>query len=476
MKKRVFFLNPPSFEGFDGGAGSRYQAKREVRSYWYPTWLAQSAALCPDSRLLDAPAEDLKIEETIRAARGFNILIMYTSTPGYANDAQLAERFRREYPETLIGMVGPHCSALPDITLESCRALDFVARGEFDYTILEISEGKPLAEIDGLSYRSNSTIIHNKDRELLRDMDLLPSVLDVYKRDLHIENYFIGYLLHPYLSLYTGRGCPGHCTFCLWPQTIGGRTYRTRSPQSVVAEMTRAKQMFPTVKEFFFDDDTFTANFQRAEEIARGLKALAITWSCSARANVPEKTLRIMKEGGLRCIMVGIESGNDTILKNIKKGITTAQARTFLKTCKKLKIITHATFVLGLPGETKDTVKQSIAFAKELDPDTLQVSIASPYPGTELYQQALDKGWFIKADLVSRSGVQQASLEYKDLSNEQIFESVEKFYHQFYLRPKPIMRILWTMMKDKDVCKRRLREAREFFSFMHNRKKSEKQN
>lgn len=236
--------------------------------------------------------------------------------------------------------------------------------------------------------------------------------------------------------------------------------------------MKRARAMFPQVKEFFFDDDTFTANFQRAEEIAIGLTKLGITWSCSARANVPEKTLTIMKESGLRCVMVGIESGNDIILKNIRKGITTTQARIFITACKKLKITTHATFVVGLPGETKDTIKQSIAFAKELDPDTIQVSIASPYPGTELYQQALDKGWFVKSELVSQSGIQQASLEYKDLTKEQIFDSVEKFYHQFYLRPKPVIRILWTMMKDKDVCKRRLREAMEFFSFMRNRKMS----
>ena len=470
MVKRIFFLNPPSYEGFDGGAGSRYQAKREVRSFWYPTWLAQSAALCPDSKLLDAPAENMGIEETVRAARGFDVLVLYTSTPGYTNDARLAERFKQEYPEMLIGMVGPHCTILPEDTLRGCKPLDFVARKEFDYTILDIAKGNPLSDVEGISYYKNNTIIHNSDREPIQNMDELPSVLEVYKRDLHIEKYFIGYLLHPYLSLYTGRGCPGQCTFCLWPQTIGGRKYRTRSPKRVVAEMTRAKEMFPNVKEFFFDDDTFTANLQRAEEIAGGLTKLGITWSCSARANVPEKTLTIMKESGLRCIMVGLESGNDIILKNIRKGITTTQARTFIKACKKLKITTHATFVVGLPGETRDTIKQSISFAKELDPDTIQVSIASPYPGTELYQQALQNGWFVKSELVSQSGVQQASLEYGDLTKEQIFDSVGQFYHQFYLRPKPVMRILWTMMKDKAVCKRRLREAREFFSFMRSRK------
>jgi hopanoid biosynthesis associated radical SAM protein HpnJ len=470
--KLVFFLNPPSYEGFDGGAGSRYQAKREVRSFWFPTWLAQAAALCPNSRLLDAPAEDKNMEDAVQAAKGYDVLVIYTSTPGYRNDAILAERFRERYPEMLIGMVGPHTTVLPEETLAGCKALNFVTRGEFDYTIVDIARGMPLREVEGISYRKGEQIIHNKDRRPIEALDALPSVLDVYKRDLTIEKYFIGYLLHPYLSLYTGRGCPGRCTFCLWPQTIAGRTYKTRSVQSVLNEMTRARQLFPQVREFFFDDDTFTAKIKRTEEIARGLKKLAITWSCSTRANVPEKTLRIMKESGLRCVMVGIESGNDNILKNIRKGITTSQIRTFMKACRKLGITTHATFMLGLPGETRETIKQTIQFAKEVDSDTLQVSVATPYPGTEFYQEAMENNWLIDSDLVSYAGVQQAAVKYSNLSNQEIFDAVETFYHKFYFRLKPIARILATMLTDRDICIRRLREAKEFFLFMKNRKKS----
>jgi hopanoid biosynthesis associated radical SAM protein HpnJ len=470
--KRIFFLNPPSFEGFDGGAGSRYQARREVRSFWYPTWLAQAAAICPESRLLDAPAEGLSVEESLESAKGFDVLVIYTSTPGFPNDSRIAEKFKQANPDSLVGMVGPHCSALPEETLRGCKALDFVARGEFDYTLGDIAEGKDLAGIEGLSFSLGGRIVHNPDRTLITDMDALPSVLDVYKRDLKIENYFVGYLLHPFLSIYTGRGCPGRCSFCLWPQTIGGRSYRPRSVESVVSEMTRAKEMFPEVREFFFDDDTFTADPGRAEAIARGLKKLNLTWSCSARANVPEKTLKVMKEGGLRCIMVGIESGSEKILKNIRKGITTQQARTFLKTCRKLKILTHATFMVGLPGESRETLRQSIRFAKELDPDTIQVSIASPYPGTEFFQQAVENGWLVQSELVSCSGVQQASIEYPNLSKEEIFKAVEIFYNRFYFRPKPILRIVRTMVGDRDICRRRLKEARDFLTFMRNRKKA----
>jgi len=474
MEKRVLFLNPPSYEGFDGGAGSRYQAKREVRSFWYPTWLAQAAALCPESKLVDAPSHDITPDQVIEIARDFDMVVIFTSTPGFKNDTLLASNLKDKYPHILIGMVGPHTTALPEESLKEAKAVDLVTIGEFDYTIKEIADGINLSKVKGIAYRKNGNIIVNPRREWIKDMDALPSVLDVYKRDLRIENYFIGYLLHPYLSLYTGRGCPGKCTFCLWPQTIAGRKYRKRSPNKVVEEMKRAKEMFPQVKEFFFDDDTFTADFKRAEEIAKGLGRLGITWSCSSRANVPEKTLAVMKENGLRLVNL---KGRELLygyLKNIKKGITTSQIKRFMRSCRKLGIMTHATFVLGFPGETKETIEQTIKFAQEIDPDTIQVSIATPYPGTELYEEAIKNGWLVSSELVTDSGIQQAALEYENLSAQEIFDYVEVFYNRFYFRPKPILRIIKTMIMDPQMCKRRLREAKEFFEFMRQRKRSKK--
>jgi hopanoid biosynthesis associated radical SAM protein HpnJ len=471
MSMRVLFLNPPSFEGFDGGAGSRYQARREIRSFWYPTWLAQVAALCPNSRLIDAPVEEMGNEEVVRAGNAFDMLVVYTSTPGFRNDAALVRRFKEHYPGVLVGMVGPHVTALPERSLLNCPELDFVARGEFDYSILEIVQEKPISQVAGISHVRDGEVVHNPDRGPIEDLDALPSVLDVYQRDLKIENYIVGYLLHPYLSLYTGRGCQARCTFCLWPQTIGGRTYRARSPHNVVAEMLRARDIFPQVREFFFDDDTFTANHRRAEEIAEGLKGHNITWSCSTRVNVPESTLKVLKQGGLRLLMVGIESGSDEILKNVRKGITTEQCRVFMKICKKLGIAVHATFMVGLPGETRETIRKTIEFAKALDPETIQVSIATPYPGTEFYSQALENSWLVDEALVDGAGLQQVSHQYTNLSRKEISEAVETFYNQFYFRPKSILRILRTMIADKEVLKRRLREGWEFYHFMHSRKR-----
>jgi radical SAM superfamily enzyme YgiQ (UPF0313 family) len=296
--------------------------------------------------------------------------------------------------------------------------------------------------------------------------------VDVYHRDLVIEQYFIGYLLHPYVSLYTGRGCRSRCTFCLWPQTVGGHRYRTRSVEHVVAEIARARGHFPTVKEYFFDDDTFTDDLPRAEAIARGLGRLGVTWSCNAKANVPRSTLEVLRDNGLRLLLVGYESGSQAILNQVKKGVRIDIAREFTKNAKALGIKIHGTFIMGLPGETHETIEETIRFAREIDPDSLQVSLAAPYPGTALYQEALERGWLQQSELVDDAGVQASVLGYPHLSRTEIFASVESFYRRFYFRPRKIFGFLKEMAQDASVCRRRLAEGRDFFRFLASRRSS----
>ena len=470
---KTLFLSPPSFDGFDGGAGSRYQARREVTSYWYPTWLAQPAALVPGAKLLDCPPHNIGKDACLNIAKEYDHVIIHTSTPSLKNDSKVAEAIKAQRPDTTIGFVGAHAAVLPTETLKASPAIDWVGRKEFDFTCKEVAEDRPIETIDGLSFRKDGKIIHNKEREMIQNMDTLPWVADVYKRDLKIENYYIGYLLHPYVSMYTGRGCPAQCTFCLWPQTIGGHKYRVRSAQNVADEMAYMKKIFPQVREFFFDDDTFTANLPRAREIAKKLGSLGVHWSCNSRANLDYDTIKSFKDNGLRLFLVGYESGNDETLTRIKKGVTTAEMRRFTKDCHKAGVIIHGTFILGLPVETRETIEQTVRFAQELDVFSMQVSLAAPYPGTELYEQARLNGWFAKKDkaaLVEGDGFQQSALEYPGLSKDEIFENVEKFYRRYYLRPKPILRIIKTMLEDKDVCVRRLREGYEFFKSMAQRR------
>jgi hopanoid biosynthesis associated radical SAM protein HpnJ len=469
---RTLFLQAPSFDGFDGGAGSRYQAKREVKSFWFPTWLAQPAALVPNSRVLDAPADGLTIEQSLAIARDYALIILHTSTPSFPTDAKFAELLKQDNPTVVIGMVGAKSMVDPNGSLQATSAVDFVCREEFDYTCKDVADGIPLSEIKGLSYRGpDGKTIHNPPRATIENMDELPFVAPVYKRDLKIENYFIGYLKHPYVSLYTGRGCRSKCTFCLWPQTVGGHRYRVRSAQNVIDEVRWIRENMPEVREVMFDDDTFTdsSSLPRVEEISRGMGELGMTWSCNAKANVPYKTLKVMKDNGLRLLLVGYESGDDQILHNIKKGLRTDIARRFTEDCRKLGILIHGTFILGLPGETTATIEKTIEFAKEINPHTIQVSLAAPYPGTMLYKQAVDNGWLLENDavnLVNDKGVQLAAISYPHLSKEEIFHSMEVFYKRFYFRPSKIWEIVKEMLMSWDMMTRRLREGVEFFRFL----------
>jgi hopanoid biosynthesis associated radical SAM protein HpnJ len=469
---KTLFLHPPSYEGFDGGAGSRYQARREIRSFWYPTWLAQPAALVPGSRLIDAPPARTSLGDVLPLARDYELVVLHTSTPSFASDVKVAEALREVNPHLKIGFVGARVAVQPEQSLAASSAIDFVARNEFDFTVKEVAEGRSFDRIDGLSFRTaGGALVHNGERAILENMDQLPFVTDVYKRDLKIENYFIGYLKHPYLSLYTGRGCKSRCTFCLWPQTVGGHRYRVRSVGHVVEEIRLAQQYFPQVKEFFFDDDTFTDNLPRAEAIARELGKLGVTWSCNAKANVPRDTLKVMRDNGLRLLLVGYESGNQQILHNIKKGMLIDVARRFTRDCHELGVTIHGTFILGLPGETKQTIEETIRFAADINPHTIQVSLAAPYPGTFLHRQAVENGWFDSnhAELVDEHGIQIAPLHYPHLSHQEIFDSVETFYRRFYFRAGKIASIVSEMVRSPEMMVRRLREGVEFFHFLRER-------
>jgi hopanoid biosynthesis associated radical SAM protein HpnJ len=478
---RTLFLQAPSFDGYDGGAGARYQMKREVKSFWYPTWLAQPAAMVPDSKLIDAPAHDLGWDDIAHEFDERDLVILHTSTPSFNQDIRTAALIKARNPNILIGFVGAKVAVEPDKSLAASPHIDFVAREEYDFTIVDIANGMPLAEVDGITWRApGGEFIRNKDRAQIEDMDVLPMVSPIYKRDLDTSKYYGGYQRHPYISFYTGRGCKSRCTFCLWPQTISGHRYRHRSVPKVIEEVKYILKEMPEIKEIFFDDDTLADAHDFVIELSGelrklgfGTKGFDITWGCNAKANVPYNVLKAMKEGGCRVLLVGYESGNQKILHNIKKGLRTDVARQFTKDAHSLGLTIHGTFILGLPGETLETIEETINYAKEINPHTIQVSLAAPYPGTFLYKQATENGWFDGSDhLLTDGGNQIAQLSYPHLPSTVIFDKVEDFYKRFYFRPSKIWEIVREMLTDWDMLKRRLREGVEFFDFLRRRKEA----
>jgi len=470
---KPLFLNPPTFEDFDGGAGARYQASREVTSFWYPTWLCFPAGMISGSRVVDAPVQKFSLEDCLIVAKEFDMVVMYTSTPTLQIDIETARRIKEVKPGIVTVLTGPHVSVLPEESLRAGRgSVDIVCRGEFDYSTKELCEGREWERVDGISFLKDRHVVHTPDRPPIQDLDALPFVAPIYKRDLPIKDYIIPHFKNPYVSIYSSRGCPSHCIYCLWPQTISGRTMRVRSPQNVYEEVKWIVDNIPEMRELSFDDDTFTADRRHACDIAGLIKPLGISWTINARANTDYETLKVLRGAGLRHVVVGFESGNDQILMNIKKGVTKARALQFAKDCKKLGLSIHGAFIMGLPGENRDTVRETIEFAKAMDLNSIQASLASPYPGTEFYDLCKQQGWINSDNFLDESGHQKCIINYPNYSNREIFNSVEEFYNKFYFRPKYIARSIGRMIIDGEERRKLLKEGRQYLDYMRKRKES----
>jgi radical SAM superfamily enzyme YgiQ (UPF0313 family) len=321
-------------------------------------------------------------------------------------------------------------------------------------------------------FRKDGGFQHNPDAPVIEDLDALPWVSKVYKRDLDFRRYNVPFLLHPYISFYTSRGCPAQCTFCLWPQTHSGHRWRLRSSDDIVNECRWTLENFPGLKEIFFDDDTFNYQKARTIELCSKLKHLKFTWSCTSRVTTDYDTLKAMKEAGCRLLIVGYESGDQQILKNIKKGATIDMARRFTANCKKLGLEIHGDFIVGLPGESRETIRKSIDFAKELNVETIQVSIGHPYPGTEFYDHVKKNGLItLDGAMTDDTGHQLPNYQYPGLDKGELVEWVERFYSEFYFRPKVALRLIGKALFDNSERKRLYKEAREYMALRRKRRK-----
>jgi len=304
-----------------------------------------------------------------------------------------------------------------------------------------IEKGKDFREVKGISYKKDGKIMYNPNREFTssEDLDRIPFVSKVYKKHLNIWDYFLNYSLYPMVQIFTGRGCPYSCTFCSWPQTFMGRKYRVRSIDNVLDELEYIQESLPKVKEVFFEDDTFTISKKRVLEFCRKYRErdLDITWSCNARVDTLDlETMREMKKANCRFLIVGFESADDKILKNIKKGFTAEQAREFSKNVRKTGLLLHADFIMGLPGETKKTIGKTRSFIKEIKPDQLQVSAVAPFPGTELYRWYKKYGYLLTEnpdEYLDEQGHQKSIVSYPFLSSEEITKAVDDILRDYYL-------------------------------------------
>ena len=463
---KVLLLNPPFVKNFMRNA--RWAVVGISGSEWYPIWLAYCTGLLEKHghtvKLLDAQNRNYTHEQTYTIAEEFKpeLLVLYFSTSSLKNDMMVGQEIRKRTGAKVI-LVGPWASIDPKETLLSHKGIDMLARGEFDFTVLDVANRVPLSKIKGLYYKTKNgkSVRENAPRPPVTNEQLeeFPFVTDVYRRHLNIYDYHQTGHQYPYIDLFTGRGCVwGRCSFCIWVHTITkGGGYRMRSVDSVMKELKFIKEKMPEIKEIFLQDDTIPRG--RARELAQAIldSGLKITWSCYSRANLDLETMKLMKKAGCRTMHVGFETADPTVLKTLDKGVTVEQGEKFAKDAAKAGLFIVGDFITGLPGETVETIKKTTEWAKKLPIQRYTVTLPKPYKETPLYRQ-LTKGKNFNKD---------GEVNYAHLSWEDINKWNRWSLRQIYLSPEYFFR----MITKPYEWGRLIRSAMFFFPYLFSRKK-----
>ncbi|MDO8506980.1 MAG: radical SAM protein [bacterium] len=458
---RVVYVNPPYGENFVRSA--RWAAKSRGRVQRHPEQALIHIAVLEEAghkcKFIEGAACNMTEEQVLKEIKKFkpDLAIIHTTTPSIYNDIEYAKNAKKMTGCKTV-MVGAHASAVPDDTLKKAKgAVDAVARGEIEYTLRDIANGTPLKDVLGIVYQSKGKIVHNQPRPLL-DVNELP-----FPSWKHIDPhwYHDAGKLFPFLTLYTGRGCFGLCTFCRETQVINGRALRMRDAKKVVDEMEYDLKLYPDLKEIMFETDTFTAIPKHTKDVCneiikRGLNK-KISWSCNVRVDIKLELLPLMKEAGCRMLMIGYEFGTQKQLNAVKKQTTPEMGRKFSEEANRLGFILHGCFMIGAPGETKESAQATIDFAKSLPLDTIQVSGIAVYPGTALYDWA-KKNDYITAkdwkDWVDENHEQVTLLSYPQMSKAEIDFYIDKALREFYLRPKQMWKMATNIRNIGDIVRK----------------------
>jgi len=480
---RVYALNPPFTPKYS--RESRSPAATKGGAVYYPMWLAYAAGVLEKEGhtvyLQDAVADQSTKEDVIRKAKQFKteMVMVDTSTASIYNDVEVAMGIK-EVTGAKILMVGTFPSALPKETLEMNKEIDAAAVHEFDYIARDFAaeiEKKDcdLSNVRGLAYRDKEgNMKQNTAMPLIKNLDEIPFVTEMYKKFLDIYDYFYPANLYPEVMIAGSRGCPYRCIYCVWPQVLNGHEYRARSNRNLLDEFEYVSNEFPDLYkrgEIFLEDDTFTVFKNRVHEFAdmKKQRKLDITWSTNARADVPLETLQKMKGANCRLVCVGIESGNQKILNNIRKGTQIPKIRQFFADTKKVGILVHGCFMMGNKGDTKETLQETVEFAKELEPDSAQFFPIMVYPGTEAYEWARKNNYLQSnnyRDWVDEQGLHNTIVSTEHVTAEELVETCNRARKEFYLRPKYIAKKFGQTVSSPKEARRILKASGTFYRFL----------
>ncbi|MDD5687890.1 MAG: radical SAM protein [Elusimicrobia bacterium] len=455
---KVLLANPPckyeinsKYEKYFIRAGSRWphsgvKKKKDIPHYLpFPFYLAYSAALLRNSGfevyVIDAIALDISESEFIQRIKNIKpeIILFEVTTPTIDYDLQLVEKIKVAGVPNIV-IAGAHATTYAREILQNSKNIDFILKGEYEFSLLTLAkslrEGR-FSGCPGIVMRKNGGVEDNGFAPLTEPLNNLPPPA----RDLFPSNdksdptiYWDGFCQkRPAIQMHASRGCPYKCSFCLWNQVMyrNGK-YRTFTSDRVVEEMADVVQKY-NAREIYFDDDDFTINKRFVLEICNKImdRHLKVSWSCMGDAiNLDEEIIKTMAQSGCIGIKFGVESGSEEMLKNLGKPINLKKVYDVAKMCAKYGIKSHATFSLGLPGETEKTIKETIKFANKLDVDTIQLSICTPFPGTKFFEEVKNQGLLKSKDWQKYDGKASEVVSYPELD----LMMVEKIMKKSLLR------------------------------------------
>lgn len=473
---KILFINPP----FKSEYG---KFSRESRSpcighsgvLYYPLWLIYAAAYSKkcghEVEFIDAPAKLMSKEKALQIVRqkgeGAGVVVINTSTPSIYSDCEFCANVKEILPDAFTVLVGTHPTATVDETFTFSDAIDGIARREYDYIIKNLADAlqnkDDLSVVKGLSYRKDGEIVNNPDADFIEDLDEIPFISQFIEEYLDVNDYVFAASALPEIQIFTGRGCPFRCNYCVYPQTLHGHKYRLRSVDNVIAEFKYIIEHFPKVKQVVIEDDTFTVSKERTVEfcekmIESGMNK-KIRWLCNARVNLDYETMKIMKKAGCKLIIPGIESVDQTILNNIRKGITVEQIENYIKNAHKAGLMIHACYMVGNKGETKKTMERTLEAALRFKTDTMQFFPLIPYPGTEAYRWAKENG-YIKhgySHYLNEDGTLNCVISTEELTSEEMVAFCAHARKKYYLRPWYILHRIKRGLMDFEDLKRSLK-------------------
>lgn len=478
---RVLFLNPPFHPRYS--REQRSPAVTKSGTLYYPKWLATAAGVAikhgHEVDLVDAPASGATVRAIIDRIQAKNIdaVVCDTSTPSILNDISVIESLVDSRPALHTLMVGRHVSALPRETLISSAALQAVAVREYEYTVRDwlaaLDCGADFSGVDGLVWRRkpSSEIVTNKQRAAIENLDELPFVTEVYKRFLHPPDYFYGHSLWPLVVFDTSRGCPYHCSFCVYPQTFSGHVMRFRSVSNVADEFDFVAREMPEIKTVMLEDDTFIVSKPRTLELANELirrgNKLPFDANCRADIGADTEFLKVVHKAGARLFCVGFESGDVEVIQGMHKNNDDRrdakyhdEAHRFVRRCREAGIMVHGCFMVGNLNETPASMEKTLQFAKKLRPDTAQFFPIMVYPGTVAYQEA-KKREYIQIETwdawLTKDGLHNSVVTLPNITHEQLVSFCDRARRKFYLAPAYLAYKLKQSLKDPRELQRNVK-------------------